>query len=144
MRLLKKSDEGPISCPRCEVELDLERVEVLGPDVYIDVCPSCGGSWYDRGEVAKVTKDRRLQSRLVEFPGVGRESDLSCPRCGGAMRVRSHLQVEVDACTECMGVWLDLGEADAMRARHEETARDDDDEVYRAVAFYSILRDIPE
>ena len=144
MRLLRRAGEGPISCPRCTVELEPERVEVLGPDVWVDVCPGCGGSWYDRGEVSKVIKDRRLQARLVEFPDVGRASELSCPRCGCAMRVRSHLQVEVDACTGCMGVWLDAGEADSMRARHEEAVEDEDDEVYRTVAFYSILRDLPE
>jgi Zn-finger nucleic acid-binding protein len=36
--------------------------------------------------------------------------------------------VEVDACTSCNGVWLDLGEKDALKAkleweRHGETAR---------------------
>ena len=60
-----------MTCPRCELALEPETVEVLGPDLRIDVCPGCRGTWYDRGEVAKVIKDRRLQSRLVEFPEVG-------------------------------------------------------------------------
>ena len=128
MPLFRTGGDKSIDCPRCGVALEDERFKRFGPDVIIDVCPSCRGTWYDRGELAKVIDDLSLQTRLIEFPMAGERSPIQCPRCSGDMRLRHEGSVEVDACTSCNGVWLDLGEEEALKAkleweRHGETAR---------------------
>lgn len=43
------------------------------------------------------------------------ELGLRCPRCSlPSLRRTKHLQIEVDICGECRGIWLDRGELDAV------------------------------
>lgn len=35
---------------------------------------------------------------------------LTCPRCDGAMRTYRRSGVEIDQCTQCLGIYLDRGE----------------------------------
>lgn len=42
--------EEPISCPRCQVNMDKEAKA----DVIIDRCPKCGGIFLDGGELQKI------------------------------------------------------------------------------------------
>jgi Zn-finger nucleic acid-binding protein len=139
MPIFRTGGKEPIDCPRCGVALGEERFKRFGPDVIIDVCPSCKGTWYDKGEMAKVIDDLNLQTRLIDFPMSGEPSPISCPRCGGAMRVHIEGSVEVDACASCNGVWLDLGEEEALKAklaweRHDESTRIDQE-----AALYTLM-----
>ncbi len=139
MPLFRERGEGPIDCPRCEIELKRERVKKFGPDVLIDVCPSCGGTWYDKGELAKVLDDRTLHSRLVNFPAAGEESSVPCPRCGGDMVMRKEGEVEVDSCVSCTGVWLDLGEEKALKAKLDWERRGQVSNYDGDAVFYSLM-----
>lgn len=40
-----------MKCPRC---VDVELVETQRYGVMVDVCPSCGGIWLDKGELSKI------------------------------------------------------------------------------------------
>ena len=131
--------EGPIDCPRCAIPLKEETVQRLGPDVRIDVCSTCGGTWYDRGELAAVIKDRRIADTLAEEPIRGIVSPMACPRCGGRMRVREDWGVEVDVCTSCEGVWLDLAETEALEAKAERTLEDEGPQRKWELAIYRAL-----
>lgn len=132
-------EEEPIDCPRCAIPLKEETVERLGPDVQIDVCSKCGGTWYDRGELAAVIKDRKIANAFTEEPIKGIIGPMACPRCGGRMRVREDWGVEVDVCTSCKGVWLDLGETEALESKAERTPDDEDPQRKRELAFYRAL-----
>lgn len=53
-----------MKCPRC-VNVDLMEVSKYG--VLVDVCPSCGGIWLDKGELSKIIEAiRRAESSLEE------------------------------------------------------------------------------
>jgi Zn-finger nucleic acid-binding protein len=39
-------------CPRCTGQLELS--EVVRHGVTLDLCPSCGGLWLDKGELSKI------------------------------------------------------------------------------------------
>ncbi len=39
---------------------------------------------------------------------------MQCPKCGSAMEVVVHNNVEVDRCTGCMGLWFDAGEIEPL------------------------------
>jgi uncharacterized protein len=54
-------------------------------------------------------------------------TELTCPKCRGAMRTYERSNVTVDQCTECRGIFLDRGELErlidaetAWTARHRE------------------------
>lgn len=68
-----------MKCPRCE---DVELLEVQRYGVLIDTCPSCGGMWLDRGELAKIIEaikraeqsvDEELKSITKEHPEIYRK-----------------------------------------------------------------------
>lgn len=39
-----------MNCPRCQGGMQTKKRN----DIELDVCPSCGGVWFDKGEVDKV------------------------------------------------------------------------------------------
>lgn len=41
-------------------------------------------------------------------------SELTCPKCHGAMRTYERSGVHVDQCTECRGIFLDRGELERL------------------------------
>ena len=100
-------------CPRCSKDMNV--VELGG--IYPDVCPGCGGTWYDRDEfdahlaavAPKVTK------RANKHPPALTETEvryLRCPRCDTQMARQNFDKgsgVIVDACRD-HGVFLDPGE----------------------------------
>lgn len=50
-------------CPRCNGEL----IEAVKHGVVIDHCPSCGGIWLDKGEMAKIISQiKQAESSLDE------------------------------------------------------------------------------
>ena len=142
MDLSKGEDEEPIVCPRCDKPMKAEYVQKLGPDVRIDVCGSCGGSWFDRGELAQTVKDRRIADRLTEDPIRGTMSPIACPRCGGRMRVRREWDVEVDVCISCGGVWLDHGELEELESQAVQDLGDEERRRRKEASFYRAIREM--
>ena len=114
----------------------------LGPDVVVDVCHQCGGTWYDRGELAKTITDRSIADRLTEEPIRGSMSEMKCPRCEGRMRVRHEWGVEVDVCIVCEGVWLDLGEKETLELEAKAAGGDEEAARKKELAFYRAVREM--
>lgn len=117
-------------CPHCWEPLVEEQRDVFGPDVTVDVCPECEGEFLDEGEIKRLTGDRDLHELLTEYLAKEAESELVCPNCGGLMDAElvpfEDGDVEVDACHECHGLWLDDGEL-AKLQRAEVDVDDLDD-----------------
>jgi Zn-finger nucleic acid-binding protein len=98
-------------------------------DIEIDVCPTCEGTWLDKGELeavrTKVTHD--FDPDKMEPPA---DFDFSfskkmqesfsaadCPRCGKKMDTKEYgywSQVMVDVCPAGCGLWLDKNEVKAL------------------------------
>ena len=114
---LKKQD---IECPKCWVKAIQARIDIFGPDITIDICPSCQGSWLDDGELQKLLKGRKLANHLTEHIGTKTKSQLVCPRCGGLMDIEKAEDIEVDVCLDCGGVWLDGGELKELKEKAVE------------------------
>jgi Zn-finger nucleic acid-binding protein len=117
------------------------KIKHFSEKVEIDICKRCGGSWYDKDEMAVHIDDVHVRTRLANFPEVGADSTVTCPRCGGKMKLRHEGEVEVDFCVECRGVWLDLGEKDALRYQIEWDAHREEEELVRITAFQTVLGD---
>ncbi|MGC9444614.1 MAG: zf-TFIIB domain-containing protein [Candidatus Methanospirareceae archaeon] len=116
----RKSKRRELECPRCWVALQQEAVEVRGPDVVIDVCPTCGGIWLDSGELNRLLGDRKLSQYLSKHIGTQSKSQLVCPACGWLMDIETAEDVDVDVCLNCGGVWLDSDELEKLRAISKE------------------------
>jgi len=106
-------------CPCCQTTLRPVRRGSLE----VDVCPKCGGSFFDRGEF-KAVLDQLLTSthvadaplELKHGPTATRqlaEQFRSCPRCGKPMAKFNYCydsNIILDRCEQCAGIWADRGE----------------------------------
>jgi Zn-finger nucleic acid-binding protein len=86
--------------------------------VEIDRCGQCHGAWYDNDELsmleASVADDDSMRG-MIDY--AKRDSELACPVCGSKMRAfnyRAH-DLELDACTDAHGFWLDANESERVR-----------------------------
>ena len=105
-------------CPRCHVPLE----ELHAQGASIDRCGKCGGTFFDQGEMFAAvgrTADASFWDR-PETVGRLRDGKLKCARCGGRMLLQDvrhdAIDVEIDRCPQCAGIWLDAGEADKLQA----------------------------
>ncbi|RJS79533.1 transcription factor [Methanophagales archaeon] len=115
----KKQKDKTLECPRCWVTMKKLEVDVLGPNVIVDVCPKCHGTWFDNNELKKVLGNRKLADYLTKHIGTKSESKLVCPRCGGLMDLEYAEDVEIDVCLNCNGAWLDYDELDKLKDKSE-------------------------
>ncbi len=111
----KVLSEKTLDCPKCWVAMEKEEVEVLGPNIVIDICPKCSGIWLDQGELNKMLRDRKLSDYLTKHIGTQSKSKLVCPRCGWLMDIETAEDVDVDVCLKCGGAWLDHGELEKLK-----------------------------
>jgi len=95
-------------CPRDGTEARTEEHDGHHGRFRLDVCGTCGGVWFDKGEITKLTDDRDLEHLIVTY--ASGESRLECPGCGAGMAQRPVGGVVRDVCTSCRGVWMDRGE----------------------------------
>lgn len=59
-----------MQCPKCQTALrERERETSSGDVVVMDVCPSCGGIWLDKGELEQLSAS---ESRY--YKGAGRDA----------------------------------------------------------------------
>jgi len=94
-------------------------------DIEIDICPQCEGAWFDEDELRKA-KDVEIDDlQWLDFEiwkhedrfQIG-EASVKCPACRARMArlTYENTDVEVDACPDCRGVWLDGGEFEKIIA----------------------------
>ena len=85
----------------------------------------------DRGRALEEQWFRENEAKLIEAARARREAQakaartaeeeerrrlhfMKCPKCGSDLEERSHLDVKVDRCPRCEGVFLDAGELEAI------------------------------
>jgi len=101
-------------CPRDGAELQTQT----GRGIEIDACPACRGAWYDYDELAALESTvAGDEQRLGTIEYAKHESVLPCPVCEAPMHAFNYraYNLELDACAEGHGFWLDAGESERVR-----------------------------
>src|SRR5687767_203848 len=102
----------PLPCPRCDGSL-VESPAIVdggGGPILLETCPSCAGLWIDGTKLEAVCPTladlpaRAFEISLIGRPGAG---IAGCPRCESVPFELTVLEVAIDFCTGCGGVWLD-------------------------------------
>ncbi len=103
-----------LNCPRDATEL----MQGTEHGIEIDRCPGCQGAWYDYDELEALEAtvaagDER--TGMIDY--AKRPSDLACPACAKPMRAFNYraYNLELDACADGHGFWLDAGESARVR-----------------------------
>lgn len=129
-----------MDCPKCVGRLQatsiterktssLPQLAGVGAsfELNVDKCFSCGGVWFDKGELDKYLSD---QINVVDSPALGGGLDEKldkksgyCPRCKVVMEkvpAPKLPDMTVDRCTKCHGIWLDSTEVDQLEKAHKK------------------------
>jgi Zn-finger nucleic acid-binding protein len=91
--------------------------------VTIDVCERCRGVWLDEAELEGLCPSvshlpsRRMEVALLGARGAG---IARCPRCNAAPIEFAVVDLLIDFCDTCGGVWLDGAEVDELLLPSEE------------------------
>lgn len=134
-------------CPVClGVAMQKSSVRGVGAEVTLDVCPRCGGIWFERGEARLLARhspeilwtavSRRAEPVRPPCHGCGAPLDrdvercaacghrnlLRCPICDLEMERRPHGTLVLDLCRRCEGVWFDHAELSAIWRLNLHTA----------------------
>lgn len=111
-------------CPRCALDLRVEHHQ----GIEVDHCPGCNGRWLDHHELdvleAKSAPDESHRRGTIQY--ARRDSELDCPVCGKRMAAFNYRAnpLELDACEDEHGFWLDAGEEGKVRDLIEQRVRD--------------------
>lgn len=111
-----------MTCPACGNQLSEFKIG----SITVDACDGgCGGIWFDNLELMKV--DEPNESAGEALIALARRKDLeideqasrACPRCKDMVLFRHFhsvkRRVQIDECSRCGGVWLDVGELAFIR-----------------------------
>ncbi|HEY7065908.1 MAG TPA: zf-TFIIB domain-containing protein [Chloroflexota bacterium] len=113
----------PLQCPRDQTPLESAREH----GIQIDQCPRCHGAWYEQDELglleATVAHDEDARRGTIEY--AARESTIACPVCHDLLQAFDYRgwSLELDACKQEHGFWLDAGEAERVRALMRDRVR---------------------
>ena len=112
-----------MNCPRDRTELIVGREH----GIEVDRCPQCNGRWLDHDELDRLeaTVPSTEEQRLATIEYARRGSELACPRCAKPMRAFNYraYDLELDACEDQHGFWLDAGEESRVRDIVKERVR---------------------
>jgi Zn-finger nucleic acid-binding protein len=103
-----------LKCPRDGAPLTLGQEH----GIEVDRCPTCGGAWYEDEELVELeatVSDEEHRIGTIDY--AKRDSELDCPVCNQRMRAFNYraYNLELDACTQEHGFWLDAGESARIR-----------------------------
>jgi uncharacterized protein len=68
---------------------------------------------------AELIKERRASLDAARAQSDRTAHQMKCPKCGGDLKEMEHHNVKVDQCTDCKGIWLDVGEIELLEHAHE-------------------------
>lgn len=104
-----------MNCLQCKEKL--KRIIYKG--IELDICPRCGGVWFDAEELGRVMKTLETSSAQVlkEFiPAKLKVTTVvskNCPRCQTSLNEFNYAynsNTYLDRCPKCGGIWADSGE----------------------------------
>lgn len=110
-----------LNCPRDGNNLQTRHDH----GVEVDQCGQCRGAWYDFGELEQLEATAAGGDALLGTIDYSkRPSELTCPVCRKTMVAFDYraTSLELDACPEEHGFWLDAGEAERVRALMRDRA----------------------
>lgn len=105
-----------MDCPKCRVAMKAEQHE----GIELDRCESCGGLFFDAGELEAIVKrlagQRVDDSPTVDFAAAD-DKEATCPRCDVAMTPEEgpRKDLHIDRCPQCAGIFLDRGELGTLQ-----------------------------
>lgn len=123
-----------INCPKCTASMN----EIQEPDMTFDVCPDCGGKFYDHNELnqALIGQYGDLEFLTVAIADFSSEDNvIHCPVCTDQKMEKIKLMgfdsLIFDYCPNCKGFFLDEGELNQANQLLAESTEDGKSDEFR-------------
>lgn len=132
-----------MNCPNCRTDLE---DHILQGKIY-HKCPSCGGLWFDKGELALLMQEKdwfKIDSKHSDASSYINTGNLPCPRDSNTMHTIKYSHesgVNINLCSLCEGLWLNAGDIYDIHKAGEtwiERIRDIIEEELTAVELFLI------
>jgi Zn-finger nucleic acid-binding protein len=114
---------------------DMVRPKSAERAIGVDWCGQCKGVWLDGGEAKEVSPTfAGMEQRHIEIVALGVHGGgiRECPRCKKMPYAFKIMDLEIDYCTNCSGIWLDAADAEG-RLLEDGGAKIGNNSPYRAV-----------
>lgn len=105
-------------CPNCRKPMQEKGFH----GQQVDFCLSCGGMWFDLGELDSILHLVKLCNSVeLNEPEIDTTTEiegdrlLHCPHDGSVMDKTELGGSIIDICPRCEGIWLDSGEIRALK-----------------------------
>jgi Zn-finger nucleic acid-binding protein len=128
-------EEKNMNCPNCREIM----TTTLSNSLQLDVCANCGGAWFDTDELDKMKDQVEPDASWLDFD-LWKDTDAltytwserACPICSKPMAVVAYgdTGVNIDACVEHHGTYLDKGEFEAILQALEDEITEKDVPAY--------------
>lgn len=132
----------------------LDKRDVNGTT--IDFCLTCGGAYFDKGEVEalikKGTEEKEFNTADTKYVSDFKEGYLKCPRCDSPLTKKTRKtgngeeEATIFACGACLGIWMNRGnfqkvktarlDQEAKAKEKKDNSKDDDDYTPYPVAWW--------
>jgi Zn-finger nucleic acid-binding protein len=113
-----------LNCPNDGTRLDRRSLH----GTTIDFCETCGGSYFDKGEVetlleAGINEQEFNTKQVVSFRDYSSPVE-TCPRCDGSMetvtRTSDYKEYHIYVCKDCRGIWMNKNIYQAIKDKRVE------------------------
>ena len=123
-----------INCPGCQSPME----KVKHPDMTVDKCTKCGGTFFDKGELNVIATGMAGDIEMCSVDEQQQDDKFphrKCPRCPDKemqkMALLCYSDVILDYCEGCGGFFFDKGEIKEMNVELEKLAGSKKAEEYR-------------
>jgi Zn-finger nucleic acid-binding protein len=111
-------------CPHCDTVLVKDQQD----GIEVDICPRCGGIWFDGGELSRLAQSRPGALAGLEHRNNPSEAAATrgtpmggrlCPPCRVYLTEFEYSWapgIRLDGCPKCKGIWADDGELSRIEA----------------------------
>ncbi len=125
---------GAYKCPNCSNEMEA----VQEPDISMEVCDNCGGTFLDKGELNNLATGLAGDIEFCSIDDEGHEdlfSKRECPKCNNQVMNKINLlrysDIIFDHCPECDGFFLDKDEISGMNEELANLSKNQRGEEFR-------------
>ena len=115
-----------MQCPSCTATLQTRNLAQQGL-MKADHCPACRGYWLDLATLENSLSGVWSDLDDMQVTVAETFSDYLCPHCRARLvnvNPLDHLELRIDRCPSCHGIWLDKGELERLGSVLTEQAEE--------------------
>ncbi len=115
-----------MKCPNCNIPTkEVYTRSDYGLVIKLDQCPTCGGIWFDKWELYKISskeaaKIDKVNKKILHLL-TSTKKEIFCPKDKNKLEIFKDPNIpnniQIEHCKKCGGIWLNCGEFTKFKKR---------------------------